>query len=277
MSDANGYHAELLADLPLDSFDGLPEDMLCCVCQQPSLDNVMCCASGHNACRTCAGMLTNRRCPQSCGPLLKPNGGDWMRNVPLNSLMRETQLKCPNVAGGCDHKLKISAMAAHVAVCEHRQVRCPCAHAREGAIGCQWNGPHCQLAAHMRAVDHSKYMVDILLKHESRFADLRCEHEAALDHVKERFAGIEKWQSEQVERDRKLNEQLAGFKRVLDLVEEHTNKRDGSSRRSIQRHNQLTSQNEKLKLDVADLTRRLACDAEEIAALEQREHDSTAR
>lgn len=266
MGDPDPEHAEVLADLPIDSFEGVPADMLCCVCLQPSLKNVTCCASGHNACVDCADRLTNGRCPQSCGPLLKPDGA-WIRNVPLNSLLRETQLKCPNVTFGCDHKLKISDMAAHVAVCDHREVRCPCSHAREGASGCQWKGPYCQLQAHIRAVDHSKYMVDILLKHELQFADLHRERNRALDHVKDRFAGVERWQSAQAERDRSLSEQLAGFKRVLDKVEEHTNKRDGSSRRSIQRHNQLTNQNENLEADVADLTRQLACDADEIERL----------
>ena len=104
-------HSELLADLPLASFDGLPEDMLCCVCQQPSLDNIACCASGHNACRDCADRLTNGRCPQNCGPLVKPSG-NWMRNVPLNSLVRETQLKCGHEA--CDQKLKLCEIKGHM-------------------------------------------------------------------------------------------------------------------------------------------------------------------
>lgn len=253
----------MLKDLPIDSFDGLPEDMLCCVCLQPSLDNVACCTNGHNACRTCAVQLTNR-CPQACGPLL----ANFVTNVPLNSLVRETQLKCPNVAGGCSSKVKIGDMRAHAVVCNHREVACPCAAARDGGVlGCTWKGPYADLAQHMREVDHDQYIVDVLLDHSDRFSGLERERSHAVDHLKSRFAGVEQWQSQQVERERRRDEQLAGFKRVLDKIEEHTNKRDGSSKRSIQRHNQLTTQNENLEGDVADLERRLACDAGEIETL----------
>lgn len=227
-------HSELLADLPLASFDGLPEDMLCCVCQQPSLDNIACCASGHNACRDCADRLTNGRCPQNCGPLVKPSG-NWMRNVPLNSLVRETQLKCGHEA--CDQKLKLCEIKGHMKACEYRPVTCPCAGLADG-LGCDWKGPACALTAHLRETDHSKYAIDLALTHQRQLVTLH----ARFDEINHTLQAEKRWQEKNDGRYQEHREQLAEFQRVLKRVEEHTNKKDGSSKRSLQRHKQMAEQ-----------------------------------
>ena len=227
-------HAELLAELPLASFDGLPEDMLCCVCQQPKLDNVACCASGHNACRECADQLTNGRCPQGCGPLVRPNG-NWMRNVPLNSLVRETQLKCGHE--GCAEKLKLRDIRGHMAICAFREVACPCAGLADG-LGCDWKGPECELRAHLRDKDHSQYTVGLALAHQQQITTLH----TRFDEVNLKLQSASTWQERLDRSGQDLRYQLGELKRVLEVVKDHTDKKDGSSKRSVQRHKQMAKQ-----------------------------------
>ena len=227
-------HSELLGDLPLASFDGLPEDMLCCVCQQPHLDNIACCASGHNACRECANKLTNGRCPQNCGPLVKPNGS-WMRNVPLNSLVRETQLKCGHEA--CVVKLKLREMKEHMRICEYRPVTCPCAGLADG-LGCDWKGPACGLRAHLLDNDHSKYAINLALTHQQQLVTLH----TRFDEINHKLQEEKRWQERHDTRYQEHRDQLAEFKAILKKVEDHTNKKDGSSQRNQQRHKQMAKQ-----------------------------------
>ena len=221
-------HSELLGDLPLASFDGLPEDMLCCVCQQPNLDNVACCASGHNACRECADKLTNGRCPQNCGPLVKP-GGSWMRNVPLNSLVRETQLKCGHE--GCVVKLKLREMKEHMRLCEYRPVTCPCAGLADG-LGCDWKGPACALTAHLRETDHGKYAVSLALAHQKQVATLH----TRFDEINRRFTTLVDRGDAYRARENARASLLTDIKATLAIVKDHTDKKDGSSVRNQQRH-----------------------------------------
>ena len=180
--------AELLDALPLVSFDGLPEDMLCVVCQQPSLDNVSCCTAGHNACRPCADRLTNGRCPMSCGPLVRHNG-DWLRNTPLNSYIREANLQCPHTEGGCTHKCKIRDMRAHMDECAYRTIKCPCAGNEDRReVWCDWTGPANKLSQHLKDVDHSAYVVTLL--HQQR-CDLEELAVNRVNELKDRFVGVE--------------------------------------------------------------------------------------
>jgi hypothetical protein len=225
---------ELLAELPLASFDGLPEDMLCCVCQQPNLDNVACCASGHNACRECADKLTNGRCPQNCGPLVRPNG-NWMRNVPLNSLVRETHLACGH--DGCDAKIKLREIKGHMKLCEYRPVACPCAGLADG-LGCDWKGPACALTAHMRETDHGKYATSLALTHQRQLLTLH----ARFDEMDSRFSAMLERDATLRVHEQQRDQAMEELKTTLGVIKDHTNKKDGSSKRSIARHKQMATQ-----------------------------------
>lgn len=239
-------HAELLAELPLSASEGILEDMLCCVCQQPSLDNVSCCAQGHNACRECAEKLTNGRCPQSCGPLVKPNQV-WMKNVPLNSLIRESQFKCGNTDHGCNHKCKIRDMKAHLLVCNYRLIDCPCSG---GEPGCEWRGPACELEEHLSAVDHGKYAVQLALMHRDQLGEIK-KRSAALNT---RFDGMVECFKASRERERGRDNTLQSIVSTLATIKDHTDKKDGSSVRNQQRHRQLANQVEGLKTSLAATT-----------------------
>ena len=249
MGDVSPADAATLADLPIHSFADVPEDMLCCVCMQPNLDNVACCAQGHNACRECADKLRNGRCPQACGPLVKPNGV-WMRNVPLNSLVRETQLKCPNVAHGCGVKCRLREMPEHVATCAFRASACPCSNVEnDRLVGCTWKGPECALAAHLAEVDHGRYAINLALTHQLQVARL---HER-FDIIDARFAaGCERDTAADALHE-KVDDRLIELKRVLDIVRDHTNKKDGSSVRNQQRHKQMAGQLAELNTEVSTL------------------------
>lgn len=268
----NGRHRQLLDALPLVSFDGLPEDMLCVVCQQPSLDNVSCCAAGHNACRPCADRLTNGRCPMSCGPLVRHNGG-WLRNTPLNSYIREANLNCPHTEGGCTHKCKIRDMRAHMDACAYRTITCPCGGEALGAARtvshhvCDWSGPANQLAQHLKDVDHSGYVVNMLHQNARDIEELSVNR---VNELKDRFVGVEQWQTAFAERERKRDEQLAEFKRTLDVVKDHTDKRDGSAKRSVARHKAMAQEIKSLKTE-------LATEKEKAARVEELEAERDAR
>jgi len=149
---------------PLESFDDLPEDALCVICQMPALDNVTMCLKGHNACRPCANKLVASEHGGSCascrGTLHRPHvagmGQTWISNTALNNMVKDFQIKCPNVKRGCSHRCKATSMHEHIEACEYREIACKCS-------GCTWKGPACKWHQHMQDQDHGKYLVDMML------------------------------------------------------------------------------------------------------------------
>lgn len=152
---------------PLESFEDLPDDALCVICQMPSLDNVSLCLKGHNACRACADRLvasyheSSDKCASCREPLHRPipvagQGAKWMANTALNNLVKDFQIKCPNVKGGCTHTCKATEMREHAAKCEYREIACKC-------TSCPWKGPACKWHDHMQQEDHGRYLVDMML------------------------------------------------------------------------------------------------------------------
>ena len=252
VSAATAAQEEILTNLPLESVD-LPVDMLCCVCLTPSLDNVMCCANGHNACRTCADKLRNGRCPQSCGPLHKTGNG-WMSNGPLNSLIRETHLLCPFSKDGCPAKSKIRDIKSHMLVCGFRTVKCPCAFTDEDEDedgdtdtdnpvdqnGCDWTGLESKLSQHLVDVDHGRFAFRMMLTHHTQLTRLR-----------ERFDDAPSAMSVLA----LVNDKLVDIEAVLETIKDHTDKKDGSSARSVRRHKTMSLEILKLKRESADKDR----------------------
>ena len=246
---ATAAQEETLTNLPLESVD-LPVDMLCCVCLTPSLDNVMCCANGHNACRTCADKLRNGRCPQSCGPLHKTGNG-WMSNGPLNSLMRETQLLCPFSKDGCPAKYKICNIKSHMLVCGFRTVKCPCAFTDgDGDTvnpvdqnGCDWTGLESKLSQHLVDVDHGRFAFRMMLTHHTQLTRL---HER-FDALHARLTSASTAQQNCAVRVEQVDDKLVGIQEVLETIKDHTDKKDGSSARSVRRHKTMSEEILKLK------------------------------
>ena len=153
MSDAD------IGDLPLSSYEHLGQDALCAICYQPSVDNVSMCAEGHNACRVCADKMVRSphgtKCPIGCAKLLRPDGA-WMSNRALNDVIKGTPFLCPHSGTGCKHSCLLAAMATHVADCGYTPMSCKC-------VGCNWRGPKCEWDAHMKEVDHGRYLVEMLM------------------------------------------------------------------------------------------------------------------
>jgi hypothetical protein len=183
MSAGGSSDAVTIDTLPLESYADLPDDAICIVCQQPSVDNVIMCLTGHNCCRTCADRWARSdndnsdKCPSCRGPLHRPQvsgrGNVWVTNTVLNNLVDTMQLKCPHKAAGCTHTCKLNEMTDHIKTCEWREVSCRCA-------GCDWKGPICQRDAHMRDIDHGRFFIEALLATQ-----------AQVEQLAERFDGLE--------------------------------------------------------------------------------------
>lgn len=224
---------DVIDSLPLACYDDMPEDALCVICQQPSLDNVSMCVRGHNACRSCADKMlvadSYSRCATCRGDLTRiaqPAGGPiWIANTALNNLVDSFQIKCPNAGGGCTRTCKLKEMSAHGEVCEYREVSCLCTE-------CTWKGPLCKREQHMKDVDHGRFLVSMMLFTQQvcatmteKFEKLEAQHDI--------------FKREQFE---PLKTQLgcigSGVNNLHDTcrtIEGHTNKHDGSSARSKRR------------------------------------------
>jgi hypothetical protein len=169
-------------ELPYESYDHLPDDALCVICQMPNLDNVSMCVRGHNACRTCANRWVGSnnensdKCASCRTPLHRPHvagqGNVWVTNTVLNNMVDSFQIKCPNVNKGCTHTCKLTDMRGHVDKCEWREIACKCS-------GCTWKGPVCKWHDHMKEVDHGCYLVDMLLFTQGVCATLVEKYEAS--------------------------------------------------------------------------------------------------
>jgi len=231
-----GNESSSLADqLPLESFEDLPDDALCVICQQPSTDNVSMCLKGHNACRTCATKWVNSdnanydKCA-SCRVLLhRPyvpgQGNVWVSNMVLNNLVDTFQIKCANVKVGCTHMCKLTEMSEHMKACEWREMACKCS-------GCTWKGPVCKWHQHMQDQDHGCHLVDMLLFTQGVCATMVEKFEAA-EAVSAKF---------QTEHFQPLKTQIDcigsgqnSMKDQLRVIEGYTKKPDGSSERSKRR------------------------------------------
>ena len=239
---AAAAESRLLDDLPLASFEGLSDDMMCCVCQQYTDKNVVCCTNGHNACESCAERLTNGRCPMSCGPLTRVNGA-FVRNIPLNSYIRETNLKCPHVEQGCTAACKIRDMRGHMRVCPFRTIRCPCNDAiddedDDAMARCEWRGPANAVREHFRDVDHSGYVISMLVKQKEAIDALS---QGRVDELKERLAALERAASQQAARDAATDRDIARVHDQLETINGNTKKKDGTSERSRRRHREMST------------------------------------
>ena len=258
--------ASVLDNLPLLSVD-LHPDMMCCVCLRPSLDNVICCANGHNACRTCADRMTNGRCPQNCGPQLKVDD-QFVPNRPLNNLVGENRMLCPYSKDGCCATYKLCEIGAHQSVCDYRTVKCPCArvHAKR-LLGCTWKGPECKVEEHLAEVDHGKYAVELGLTHRRQVTRLHLR----FDEMNQRCTLMFEKLARSKERDDAHSAVLERLEETLDVVKDHTNKKDGSSARSVQRHKAMSAQIVSLKTERDELAASL--ENREAVAARAEEHE----
>jgi hypothetical protein len=222
-------------EFPLASFEDLPDDALCVICQMPALDNVSMCMTGHNACRTCADKWVRSdndnhdKCASCRQPLARPHmpgiGATWMANTALNNLVDTFQIKCPNVSKGCTHACKLTEMTTHVKDCQWREMACKC-------TGCTWKGPACKWHDHMKEQDHGCHLVDMLLFTQQVCATLVDKYEA-------NEALGDKFRTEVVEPMKtQMNCIGTGVNHVqasLTAIEGYTKPFDGSSARSKRR------------------------------------------
>tara|TARA_Y100000389_G_C17467028_1_gene526598 strand:+ start:3606 stop:4706 length:1101 start_codon:yes stop_codon:yes gene_type:complete len=225
-------------ELPIESFEDLPEDALCIICQMPSTDNVNMCMTGHNACRSCADkwLRSNNENSDKCAscrkPLMRPHmpgtGNTWMTNTALNNLVDTFHIKCPNVRGGCTHTCKLMDMADHVKNCEWREISCKCS-------GCAWKGPACKWSDHMREEDHGKYLVDMMLFTQQVCATM-CDKFDGAEEERKKLEGDVKTLGDSLKTQIGcVGTSVEAARDTLRVVETHTNKHDGSSVRSKQR------------------------------------------
>lgn len=222
--------------LPLACFDDVPEDFLCCVCQVPRSDNVTLCAGMHNACRECANTMRNDRasCPICNVEFMRP-GGTWLANRAINSVVAEVLLSCANKEHGCTHRCRLAELDAHMAVCEHATVACPCARAGGEGQGCAWRGRRSQLNAHLTEVDHSRWIVGLIEESNDRVSRAT----ARVADLDERFtsyraaAAAAVSDGESALRSLKRDVQAVSAQCVAILG--YVDRRDGSSARSRQR------------------------------------------
>tara|TARA_B110000902_G_scaffold203768_1_gene231657 strand:+ start:253 stop:1413 length:1161 start_codon:yes stop_codon:yes gene_type:complete len=222
--------------LPLACFDDVPEDFLCCVCQVPRSDNVTLCAGMHNACRECANTMRNDRstCPMCNIEFMRP-GGTWLANRAINSVVAEVLLSCANKEHGCTHRCKIAELDAHMAVCAYAMVPCPCATAGGEGQGCAWRGRRSQLDAHLTEVDHSRWLVGLIMGSNDRLARV-ASRVADLD---ERFTSYRAAAAAAVNdgetKHRLLKRDIEAVGAQCACILGYVNRRDGSSTRSQQR------------------------------------------
>jgi len=144
--------------LPIESAEGFPHDARCCVCHEPSEDNVTMCGGGHNACRTCADrcVALSQNCPMCRERVMRTDGNGFVRNLGLNNLVADFLWQCPNHKNGCSLKCKAIPMSEHMTTCDFRPAKCT-------VDGCEWEGMHSQLEAHMTDVDHSRFLVQTVV------------------------------------------------------------------------------------------------------------------
>ena len=162
-----------LCDFPYESVEHLPDEMLCIICTNPSLDNVQLCAQGHSACRACADRTyeqygdVGRKCPTCKQSWLLSMEGKWVPNRALNSLIASAQIGCKHACHGCPFKGTLGeALIMHHKVCEYVKVECPCE-------GCDWKGAKCKLAAHLSEVDHAHLLVPTLARQSEQLKELK--------------------------------------------------------------------------------------------------------
>ena len=154
--------------LPAVSLTDVPIDAMCCICLGPKSDNVTLCRESHNACRTCADRYLSTsgpsaKCPQGCTSLCRPEGR-WISNKAINNVIATATIHCPHAEAGCTKSLTLTAVRAHVKLCEYRTVPCK-------IDACTWRGTACSLDEHMKKVDHSSLMVDMMLQTQQRVAN----------------------------------------------------------------------------------------------------------
>ena len=150
--------AAALRLLPLNTSNGFPTDGCCCICYDPSDDNMSMCTSGHNACRTCALNTVRDRttCPVCRVPFTKrPDGSvHLVSNKVLNNLITDMHIACPH--SKCSFNCTVFKMPTHVGTCTHKPVDCT-------VPGCRWHGTRGELQDHLSNVDHSHLLVQSLL------------------------------------------------------------------------------------------------------------------
>lgn len=255
-----------LSSLPYESYKHLPEEVICVICQQPSLDNVNVCISGHNCCRTCADRWVassndnSDKCPSCRGTLHRPRLNTqlvWVKNTAINSLVDTMQMKCPNVRFGCTYLCKLKDMKAHTDTCEYSEMACKCK-------GCDWKGPKCKWQDHMNEVDHGRFLVDMMLGMQTVCANndnAMIENKKAVEESQRTFY-TQFFEPLNVQ-VKSMETRIYSMTLSLKCIESYTKPRDGSSARSKRR-------DRKTQKDVDDAKMALSNSETEVASLKRK-------
>ena len=210
---------------------------LCCAVRQlPKTEgNVLLCRNSPTPAAAPRPMRNDRStCPVCNADFLRPSGA-WMANRLVDTMVNDVLLNCPEKGEGCDHRCKLVDMAGHRAVCQYAVVPCPCADAGGDRGGCEWRGARRDLDGHLACVDHSRWLVPMLVR-QAAAIEREARHVKDLD---ERFtsyrAAVAASTSHAEEEARKLKEDVRGVARQCETILGYVNRKDGSSVRSKQR------------------------------------------
>lgn len=101
------------------------DQIRCCICLEPCIDNLMQCYNGHPHCRDCLRRLpippysTRRRCSMC----MSSNG--WTKQRAMTQMIQHFDIRIPCEHQGCGVLVSSEEFSEHKKTCKHRMYSCP--------------------------------------------------------------------------------------------------------------------------------------------------------
>ena len=151
---------DVMRNVTADSFSEISEELLCNICQEPTLDWVQACRGGqHSFCKNCLEqhVATSRRngmrpwCPSCRGEIQFDSNNKLQVDRIRKALTEEYQVRCTQA---CGHTCRLGQLKNHLEKeCPETMCTCP------GKIyGCLHQAKRCEMEAHLRDEDAHKHM-----------------------------------------------------------------------------------------------------------------------
>ena len=264
--------SDLVGIIDSSTFSSLPDDLLCQICSEPSVEWVRGCDEGqHSFCHGCLSSHVDRCkrgngnpfCPSCRRPVPTLSNGQLHVDRTRNSITMEQSVECPNK---CGETIVVSKLKNHVQK-ECAESKVPCFMA---AYGCTKTGTRTEIHEHMLEDSHGhlamgfffkmsaqckaenddlKEQLQTLTATVSSLADMVKELKSDSEAVKRGAEEIKKMTEEVNNRFKETvdNEDGWGLKQIALQTKKRASPGEGQSKRALREKRQVEAQKRKLE------------------------------
>ena len=168
--------------LTTEAIAGIPRDLICSICMDPSVNWKTACDDSHSFCgecleshvNTCRANGKDPFCPVCKGEVVYGANGQFKPNRSLNNLTNDHRVECPNKCG-------VTTVLAHLPL--HVEKNCPEAITQcpMHVHGCLFKSNRMGVQEHMKNESHTNFAMPYIT---TCFTELKSQNDALSNEVK---------------------------------------------------------------------------------------------